>query len=117
MCIGISFVFTSDFTFGAFMPMMMASKGFTTADAALAITTSASAELVSRICLAVFTVFVDVRPKMMFFAAMIGMTVAKLGTFDIYYWHTNIEKRVIVNLISPQKMYYVVNDILFVHSN
>ncbi|XP_011501502.1 PREDICTED: monocarboxylate transporter 14 [Ceratosolen solmsi marchali] len=79
MCLGISFVFTSDFTFAAFLPLMMTSRGFTKADAALAITASASAELVSRICLAIFTIFVDARPKMIFFVAMIGMTLAKLG--------------------------------------
>lgn len=79
MCLGISFVFTSDFTFASFLPMMMTSRGFTKADAALAITASASAELVSRICLATFTIFVDARPKIIFFIAMICMTLAKLG--------------------------------------
>ncbi|XP_058800838.1 monocarboxylate transporter 14-like isoform X2 [Phymastichus coffea] len=78
-CLGLSFVSTSDFTFLGFLPMMMSRNGFTKADAALAITVSASAELISRICLAVFTIFVDVRPKVIYFGAMILMTFAKAG--------------------------------------
>ncbi|KAL7307177.1 monocarboxylate transporter 5 [Trichogramma pretiosum] len=79
MCLGISFVFASDFTFAAFLPMMMASRGFGQSEATFAITTSATTELVSRVFLAAFTLFFDVRPKLLFFFAMIGMTIAKIG--------------------------------------
>ncbi|KAJ8667692.1 hypothetical protein QAD02_009355 [Eretmocerus hayati] len=79
MCLGLSFVYTSDFTFMAFLPLMMTSRGYSKADAAVAITASASAELVSRIGLAAFTIFIDARPKMILFVAMICMTLAKVG--------------------------------------
>ncbi|CAB0030575.1 unnamed protein product [Trichogramma brassicae] len=59
--------------------MMMASRGFGQSEATFAITTSATTELVSRVFLAAFTLFFDVRPKLLFFFAMIGMTIAKIG--------------------------------------
>ena len=79
MSLGTSFVFTSDFTFCTFVPILMAGHGYTKADAALAITVSAGTELASRILIAIFTIFIDVRPKVLFFIAMIFMTLAKIG--------------------------------------
>ncbi|XP_014208569.1 uncharacterized protein LOC106639457 [Copidosoma floridanum] len=79
MCLGLSFVFTSDLTFSTFLPLMMASRDFTKADAALAITASATAELVSRIAYATFAIFYDVRPKVIFFVAMCLMSLVRIG--------------------------------------
>lgn len=81
MSLGISLVFMSDFTFSSLMPLMMTDLGYGTKDAALAITVAAAAELVSRILLAVFTLFVNARPKILFFIAMICMAFAKIGFF------------------------------------
>ncbi|XP_076648257.1 uncharacterized protein LOC143356442 [Halictus rubicundus] len=79
MCLGISFVLSSDFTFSCLLPLMMANSGYTKAQAALAITISASAELASKILLAIFTLVVNVKSKYIFFIAMIVMAFAKLG--------------------------------------
>ena len=78
-CLGISFVFASDFTFSSILPLMMTKYGYTQGDAALAITVGATAELVSKVLLAIFTLFVDARPKTLFFFAMICMALAKIG--------------------------------------
>ncbi|XP_001599963.1 monocarboxylate transporter 14 [Nasonia vitripennis] len=115
MCLGISFVFTSDFTFAAFLPMMMTSRGYTKADAALAITVSASAELVSRICLAIFTIFVDAKPKMIFFVAMIGMTLAKLGY--LYFEDTLTGTIIMVAVIGAVRSWLLVPQPLVVVEN
>lgn len=84
--IGISFVFVSDSTFATLLPMVMMNLGYTTSDAALTITVAAAAELVSRIFLALFTLFVDARPKFLFFMAMTSMSFAKIAFF--YFDHT-----------------------------
>ncbi|XP_043267855.1 uncharacterized protein [Venturia canescens] len=81
MSFGISLVFMSDYTFSSLMPLMMTELGYGTKEAALAITVSAAAELVSRILLALFTLFVNARPKTLFFIAMICMAFAKIGFF------------------------------------
>ncbi|XP_066583497.1 monocarboxylate transporter 7 [Prorops nasuta] len=83
ICLGISFVQTSDYTFISLLPLMMTSSGFSQNDAALAITISAAAELVSRILLAIFTLLIDVKAKYLFFIAMICMGFAKVG-FLVY---------------------------------
>ncbi|KAK2585108.1 hypothetical protein KPH14_008619 [Odynerus spinipes] len=79
LCLGISFVLTSDYTFSSLLPLMMTNAGYSKSDAALAVMIGATAELVSRILLAIFTVVVDVKAKYLFFFAMIGMSFAKAG--------------------------------------
>lgn len=79
LCLGISFVLTSDYTFSSLLPLMMTNTGYSKSDAALAVMIGATAELVSRILLAIFTVVVDVKAKYLFFFAMIGMSFAKAG--------------------------------------
>ncbi|XP_012279760.1 uncharacterized protein LOC105699395 isoform X2 [Orussus abietinus] len=78
-CLGISFVFTSDLTFATLLPLMMTDAGYSKSDSALAITVGATAELLSRILLAIFTVFVNARAKYIFFFAMVAMVFAKLA--------------------------------------
>ena len=79
ICLGISFVLSSDFTFSYLLPLMMASNGYTKSQAALAITICAAAELVSKILLAIFTLMIKVKAKYIFFVAMISMAFAKIG--------------------------------------
>ncbi|CAK9813605.1 Monocarboxylate transporter 1 [Anthophora plagiata] len=79
ICLGISFVLSSDFTFSSLLPLMMVSNGYTKSQAALAITICAAAELVSKILLAIFTLVIKVKAKYIFFVAMICMAFAKLG--------------------------------------
>ncbi|CAL7935050.1 unnamed protein product [Xylocopa violacea] len=79
MCLGISFVLSSDFTFSSLLPLMMTNSGYAKSQAALAITISATAELVSKILLTIFTLVVKIKPKYLFFAAMICMAFAKVG--------------------------------------
>ncbi|XP_078045875.1 uncharacterized protein LOC144474656 [Augochlora pura] len=79
MCFGISFVLSSDFTFSCLVPLMMVNSGYDKAQAALAITISASAELASKILLAIFTLAVNVKSKYIFFIATIAMAFAKFG--------------------------------------
>ncbi|KAF3419877.1 hypothetical protein E2986_09615 [Frieseomelitta varia] len=79
ICLGISFVLSSDFTFSYLLPLMMANNGYTKSQAALAITICAAAELVSKILLAIFTLMIKVKAKYIFFVAMICMAFAKIG--------------------------------------
>ncbi|KZC12317.1 Monocarboxylate transporter 14 [Dufourea novaeangliae] len=79
MCLGLSFMFSSDFTFSCLLPLIMTNSGFSKSQASLAVTISASAELASKILLAIFTLVVDVKSRYIFFAAMIAMAFAKLG--------------------------------------
>lgn len=59
----------------------MADVGYTKRDAALTITISGIAELVSKVLLAVFTLIVDVKAKYLFFGAMIVTQFARLGEY------------------------------------
>ena len=79
ICMGISFVLSSDFTFSSLLPLVMTNGGYTKSQAALAITISAAAELASKILLAIFTLVVNVKAKYIFFIAMICMAFAKVG--------------------------------------
>lgn len=72
-------VFVSDWTFASLLPLMMAKQGYTQSDAALAITVGAMTELISRIILAVVMSFVDMRPKKIFFTAMVSLCLVKFG--------------------------------------
>ncbi|XP_012134895.1 uncharacterized protein LOC100875848 [Megachile rotundata] len=79
ICLGISFVLTSDFIFSCLLPLMITNSGYTKSEAALAITICAAAELVSKVLLAIFTLVVKVKAKYLFFIAMICMAFAKAG--------------------------------------
>ncbi|XP_053971487.1 uncharacterized protein LOC128872631 [Hylaeus volcanicus] len=79
ICLGVSFVLSSDFTFSGLLPLMMANHGHTKTQAALAITISAAAELASKILIAIFTLVVKIKAKYIFFCAMICMAFAKAG--------------------------------------
>ncbi|XP_076243826.1 uncharacterized protein LOC143185023 [Calliopsis andreniformis] len=79
ICLGVSFVLSSDFTFSCLLPLMMTNNGFTKSHAALAITICATAEVVSRILLAIFSLLFTVKAKYIFFVAMICMAFAKIG--------------------------------------
>lgn len=79
ICLGVSFVLSSDFTFSGLLPLMMTNGGYTKSQAALAITIGAAAELASKILIAIFTLVVHIKAKYMFFGAMICMAFAKTG--------------------------------------
>ncbi|XP_071879154.1 uncharacterized protein isoform X2 [Bombus fervidus] len=79
ICLGTSFVISSDFTFIYFLPLMITNNGYTKSQAAQAITISAAAELVSKILLTIFILLVKVKAKYIFFVAMICMAFAKVG--------------------------------------
>lgn len=79
LCFGVSFVCTADYAFSSFLPLIMSDAGYTKRDAALTITISGIAELVSKFLLAVFTLIVDVKAKYLFFVAMIVMQFTRLG--------------------------------------
>ncbi|XP_070151478.1 monocarboxylate transporter 9 isoform X2 [Polyergus mexicanus] len=86
LCFGVSFVCTADYAFSSFLPLIMSDAGYTKRDAALTITISGIAELVSKFLLAVFTLIVDVKAKYLFFAAMIVTQFTRLGF--LLYKHT-----------------------------
>ncbi|XP_076636953.1 uncharacterized protein LOC143349514 isoform X1 [Colletes latitarsis] len=79
ICLGVSFVLSSDFTFSGLLPLMMTNSGYTKSQAALAITISAAAELASKILIAIFTLVVQIKAKYIFFCAMVCMAFAKAG--------------------------------------
>lgn len=81
LCFGISFVCVSDYAFSSLLPLMMNNAGYTKSNAALALTVSGIAELVSKLLLALFTLIVDVKAKYLFFAAMIFMEFARTGKY------------------------------------
>ncbi|XP_051176329.1 uncharacterized protein LOC127291309 [Leptopilina boulardi] len=114
-CLGISFVFTSDFTFSSLLPLMMAKFKYTQTDAALAITVGATAELISKILLSIFTLVVDARPKKLFFVAMICMALAKIGFF--YLEHTMMGLFCMVALIGMVRSWLMVPQALVVVEN
>ncbi|XP_043491405.1 monocarboxylate transporter 9-like [Polistes fuscatus] len=76
---GSSIAITCDFTFVSLLPIMMFHDGYTRSESALAIIVSGTAELISRILLAIFNFFVKVQAKYLFFVAMIAMSFAKAG--------------------------------------
>ncbi|XP_060811733.1 monocarboxylate transporter 9 isoform X3 [Bombus pascuorum] len=79
ICLGTSFVISSDFTFIYLLPLMITNNGYTKSQAAQAITISAAAELVSKILFTIFILLVKVKAKYIFFVAMIFMAFAKVG--------------------------------------
>ncbi|XP_063989093.1 monocarboxylate transporter 5-like [Diachasmimorpha longicaudata] len=83
MSLGMSFVFVSDFTFSSLLPLAMLEGGYKTADTSMTITVGATAELVSRIILVVFTLFVKARAKTIFFFATIAMAGVKIAYFHL----------------------------------
>ncbi|XP_033216574.1 uncharacterized protein LOC117172597 [Belonocnema kinseyi] len=114
-CLGISFVFASDFTFSSLLPLMMIKYGYTQGDAALAITVGATAELVSKILLAIFTLIVGARPKKLFFFAMICMALAKIGFY--YLEHTMMGLITMVAAIGMVRSWLMVPQPLVVVEN
>lgn len=60
---------------------MMTDVGYTKREAALTITISGIAELVSKVLLAIFTLIVNVQAKYLFFVAMILMEFARIGKY------------------------------------
>ncbi|XP_011313842.1 uncharacterized protein [Fopius arisanus] len=81
MSLGMSFVFVSDYTFSSLLTLAMLESGYTTNDTSMTITVGATAELVSRIFLVVFTLFVKARAKTLFFFATIAMAGVKIAFF------------------------------------
>jgi len=59
----------------------MIDMGYSITDAALSVTISGIAELVSKILLSIFTLIVNVKSKYIFFAATIFMGFAKIGDY------------------------------------
>ncbi|XP_031828762.1 uncharacterized protein LOC116425325 isoform X2 [Nomia melanderi] len=112
MCLGISFVLSSDFTFSCLLPLMMTNAGYTKSEAALAITISASAELPSKILLAIFTLMVDVKSKYIFFIAMIAMAFAKAGY--LFYSHTLTGTYIMIAVIGVVRSWLLVPQALVI---
>ncbi|XP_011156587.2 monocarboxylate transporter 9 [Solenopsis invicta] len=83
LCFGVSFVCTSDYGFSSLLPLMMTNVGYPKAYAALSVTISGIAELVSKVLLSVFTLILNVKSKYIFFAATIFMGFARIG-FLVY---------------------------------
>ncbi|OAD58324.1 Monocarboxylate transporter 7 [Eufriesea mexicana] len=106
ICLGISFVLSSDFTFSCLLPLMMTNNGFTKSQAAHAITIGAAAELVSKILFAIFTLVVKVKAKYIFFVAMICMAFAKIGY--LLYNETLIGTFVMITLIGMVRSWLLV---------
>ena len=78
-CIGLSFVCSSDITFITVFPLIMTDKGYINSDIALVISVSACTQLASYIIIIIVTMFVQVKPKVIFFVAALFMTLAKTG--------------------------------------
>ncbi|XP_043791243.1 uncharacterized protein LOC122714179 [Apis laboriosa] len=106
ICMGISFVLSSDFIFSYLLPLMMTNSGYTKSQAALAITVCATAELVSKILLAIFTLLVKVKAKYIFFVAMIGMAFAKIGY--LIYNETLVGMFVMITIIGMVRSWLLV---------
>lgn len=79
LCFGVSFVCTADYGFSSFVPLMMSDAGYSKAYAALSVTVSGIAELVSKVLLSIFTLIINVKSKYVFFAATILMGFARIG--------------------------------------
>lgn len=79
MSLGMSFVFVSDFTFYSLFPLAMLEKGYDATDSSMMVTIEATAQLVSKILLVVFTLFVNARAKTLFFFATVAMACVKIG--------------------------------------
>lgn len=79
LCFGVSVVCNADYAFSSLLPLMMSDSGYTKSNAALTVTVSGIAELVSKVLLTVFTLVIDIKSKYLFFIAMILMEFAKLG--------------------------------------
>ncbi|XP_011862364.1 PREDICTED: monocarboxylate transporter 9 [Vollenhovia emeryi] len=79
LCFGVTFVCTADFAFSSLLPLMMTDAGYPKAYAALSVTISGTAELVSKIVLSIFTLIVNVKSKYLFFTATIFMGFARIG--------------------------------------
>lgn len=83
---GSSIAITCDFTFVSLLPIMMFHDGYSRSESALAIIVSGTAELISRILLAIFNFFVKVQAKYLFFIAMIAMSFAKAGKIFLSFF-------------------------------
>lgn len=57
-------------------------KFLTQQNAALAISTGAAGDLFSRICIAILSLFIHVKPRNLFLAATIGIIVTRFGEFQ-----------------------------------
>ncbi|XP_003490148.1 uncharacterized protein LOC100740177 isoform X1 [Bombus impatiens] len=106
ICLGTSFVMSSDFTFTYLLPLMITNNGYTKSQAAQAITISATAELVSKILLTIFILLVKVKAKYMFFVAMICMAFAKVGY--LLYNDTLIGTFVMITVIGMVRSWLLV---------
>ncbi|KAM0731975.1 Monocarboxylate transporter 9 [Formica fusca] len=106
LCFGVSFVCTADYAFSSFIPLIMSDAGYTKRDAALTITISGIAELVSKFLLAVFTLIVDVKAKYLFFVAMIVMQFTRLGF--LLYKHTLMGAFIMTALIGLARSWLLV---------
>ncbi|XP_003394575.1 monocarboxylate transporter 9 isoform X1 [Bombus affinis] len=106
ICLGTSFVMSSDFTFTYLLPLMITNNGYTKSQAAQAITISAAAELVSKILLTIFILLVKVKAKYMFFVAMICMAFAKVGY--LLYNDTLIGTFVMITVIGMVRSWLLV---------
>ncbi|XP_050473080.1 uncharacterized protein LOC126865053 [Bombus huntii] len=106
ICLGTSFVMSSDFTFTYLLPLMITNNGYTKSQAAQAITISATAELVSKILLTIFILLVKVKAKYMFFVAMICMAFAKVGY--LLYNDTLIGTFVMITIIGMVRSWLLV---------
>ncbi|XP_050446345.1 monocarboxylate transporter 9 [Cataglyphis hispanica] len=112
LCFGVSFVCTADYAFSSFLPLIMADAGYTKRDAALTITISGIAELVSKVLLAVFTLIVDVKAKYLFFGAMIVTQFARLGF--LLYEHTLMGAFIMTALIGIARSWLLVSQPLVI---
>ncbi|KAL6440488.1 hypothetical protein ACFW04_003187 [Cataglyphis niger] len=112
LCFGVSFVCTADYAFSSFLPLIMADAGYSKRDAALTITISGIAELVSKVLLAVFTLIVDVKAKYLFFGAMIVTQFARLGF--LLYEHTLMGAFIMTALIGIARSWLLVSQPLVI---
>lgn len=106
LCIGVSLVCTADYAFSSFLPLIMTDVGYTKRESALTITISGTAELISKVLLAIFTLIVNVKAKYLFFAATIVMQFARLGF--LLYEHTLMGALIMTALIGLARSWLLV---------
>ncbi|XP_072753491.1 monocarboxylate transporter 9 [Anoplolepis gracilipes] len=106
LCFGVSVVSTADYGFSSFIPLIMADRGYTKSDAALALMINGIAELISKILLTIFTLKVTVKAKYLFLGAMIVTQFTRLSF--LLYQHTLMGTFITIALSGASRSWLIV---------